>query len=129
MAYNPVPSSSESAVLAQIAGNESGGNYTAHNPTSTASGAYQMINSTWRMAASNVGIDTTLYPTAASAPPDLQDSAALWLLQKFGPNSTETWAASAPPGGYPASFPSLAPDSRTAPESSAMSSEDLEEAD
>ena len=134
MAFNPIPSPSESAVLSEIASNESGGNYSAHNPTSTASGAYQMINSTWRMAASNVGIDTGFYPTAASAPPSSQDAAALWLLQKFGPNSTETWAASAPPGGYPVpappGIPSSAPEPRTAPESSPQTSgSDSEEAD
>lgn len=91
----------QAATLAQIAQNESGGNYTATNPRSTASGAYQIINSTWQMAAANVGIDTSFYPTAKSAPPAYQDAAALWLLQTYGPNSTTTWAASAPPGGYP----------------------------
>lgn len=96
-----VASSAQAATLAQIAQNESGGNYTATNPKSTASGAYQIINSTWQMAAANVGIDTSLYPTAKSAPPAYQDAAALWLLQTYGPNATISWAASAPPGGYP----------------------------
>jgi hypothetical protein len=119
MAFNPVPNASESATLAQIVARESGGNYAATNPTSTASGAYQMINSTWQMAAANVGIDTSSYPTAASAPPALQDAAALWLLQTYGPNASITWAASAPPGGYsPPSFPFSAPGLRIAPESS-----------
>ena len=101
MAVNFNPTPAQAATLAQIAQNESGSNYTATNPASTASGAYQMINSTWQMAASNVGIDTSLYPTAKSAPPALQDAAALWLLQTYGPNATITWAASAPAGGYP----------------------------
>ena len=126
MAFNPIPSSSESATLAQIAARESGSNYAATNPSSTASGAYQIINATWQMAASNVGIDTSAYPTAGSAPPYLQDSAALWLLENYGPNASITWAASAPPGGYPTAgispppptFPLGVPVERTPPESS-----------
>lgn len=104
--------SQQQSLLNQIAQNESGGNYTktispqtcqqlnGPGAVCTASGAYQMINTTWQMAAQAVGIDTSQYPTAASAPPSYQDTAALWLLQKYGPNATITWAESAPPGGY-----------------------------
>jgi hypothetical protein len=53
---------------------ESGGNYTATNPKSTASGAYQFTNGTWQQYASQIGVDTSAYPTAASAPPQVQDS-------------------------------------------------------
>lgn len=52
---------------------ESGGDYNAKNPGTTASGAYQFIDSTWRGYASQIGIDTSVYPTARSAPPYLQD--------------------------------------------------------
>lgn len=51
---------------------ESGGNYQAQNRTSSASGAWQIINSTWD--------NYKGYPTAASAPPEIQDerAAQLW---------------------------------------------------
>jgi hypothetical protein len=52
---------------------ESGGNYRAQNPTSTASGAYQFINSTWRAI-------TGRHDRAKDAPPSVQDAAfyKLW---------------------------------------------------
>jgi hypothetical protein len=53
---------------------ESGGNYTAVNPTSSASGAYQFTNPTWAQYAGQIGVDTSQYPTAASAPPAVQDA-------------------------------------------------------
>ena len=53
------------------------------------------------MAAPGAGFSLSQYPTAMSAPPAVQDAAALWLLENYGPNQTITWAASAPPGGYP----------------------------
>jgi len=97
--YNPTPA--ESSVLAQIQAHESGGNYTAQNPTSTASGAYQFIDSTWQFASQHTGVGTQ-YATAAQAPPSAQDVNALWLLRNYGPNSTTSWGGSeGPPGGYP----------------------------
>jgi hypothetical protein len=94
-------------LLAQIAANESTCNYaagppapTAQNPNPTASGGYQIINTTWALAAANIGIDLNQYPTAQSAPPAVQDAAAQWLLNTYGANAPITWAASAPAGGY-----------------------------
>jgi hypothetical protein len=55
---------------------ESGGNYRAQNPTSTASGAYQFINSTWRAI-------TGRSDRAKDAPPSVQD-AAFWKLWDGG---------------------------------------------
>lgn len=52
---------------------ESGGNYTAQNPSSTASGAYQFLDSTWQHV-------TGLSGRAMNYPPSTQDSAfyKLW---------------------------------------------------
>jgi len=55
---------------------ESGGNIRAENPTSTASGKWQIINGTW---AGYKG-----YPTAASAPESVQDERAAQILQSGG---------------------------------------------
>ena len=93
------PTASEASLLAQIAQNESGGNYAATNPRSTASGAYQFIDSTWQWVSQQTGAGTQ-YASAAQAPPAVQDINALWLLRNYGPNSTISWAASAPAGGY-----------------------------
>ena len=99
MAYNFNPTASEASLLSQIAQNESGGNYAATNPASTASGAYQFIDSTWQWVSQHTGAGTQ-YGSAAQAPPAVQDINALWLLRNYGANSTISWAASAPAGGY-----------------------------
>lgn len=62
-------------------------------PASTASGYYQMIDSTWREAARMAGIDTNQYPRAISAPHELQHQAAQALYQRYG---ATPWAASEP---------------------------------
>jgi hypothetical protein len=88
----------------------------------TASGKYQMVNSTWREALQLAGIDPSQYPTARSAPEAVQDKAAQALYGKYG---TAPWDASKfganwvtqPGGGYqlvkgaqpPASGPGSAP--------------------
>ena len=113
--FNPAPTPQQQSLLNQIMARESSGNYGVTisqatcdklmgypGATCTASGAYGMIDATWQTAAQAVGVDTSQYPTAASAPPAAQDAAALWLLEKYGPNSSMTWGASAPSGGYQA---------------------------
>lgn len=95
MTFNPTPA--EASILAQVAQRESGNNYQAQNPSTTASGAYQFINSTWQMAAAATGVGTQ-YATAADAPASVQDINALWLLRYAGgnPNASVAWAASGP---------------------------------
>ncbi|MDE9366365.1 transglycosylase family protein [Luteipulveratus sp. YIM 133132] len=73
-------------VLEAIKQCESGGDYTAQNPSSSASGAYQFLTSTWQSLNASQG-----YATAASAPASVQDAAALELYQAQG---TSPWAAS-----------------------------------
>jgi len=63
---------------------ESGGNYRAENPTSTASGAYQFLAGTWRDV-------TGLEPPASAYPPAVQDAAFTKLYAQLG---TKPWNAS-----------------------------------
>jgi len=73
------------AVLATIRKQESGsaqGNYTAQNPSSTASGAYQFTNPTWQGLTRKYGIGTQ-YATAASAPASIQDQVAANRVQEI----------------------------------------------
>lgn len=96
--FNPTPA--EANVLAQIRQHESSGNYgVTISPATclqltggtvcTASGAYQFIDSTWAQASAATGVP--YYPTAAAAPPEVQDINALWLLRKYGPNASQSW--------------------------------------
>lgn len=51
---------------------------------SSAGGYFQMIDPTWRSAAKSAGIDTSQYPTAMSAPYDVQRQAANSLFKSDG---------------------------------------------
>jgi len=62
-------------ILATIRQRESGGNYTIQAKGSTASGAYQFINSTWKGLTKQYGIGTE-YGSAKDAPPEIQDAVA-----------------------------------------------------
>src|SRR5262245_1696178 len=86
----------ESRMLDEIKRRESSNNYAAKNRDSTASGAYQFINSTWRLASHET--KAPYYGTAAEARPEVQDQNALHMLRKYGPNATITWAESGPYG-------------------------------
>jgi hypothetical protein len=107
--------------LAQIAQRESGGNptilnYVAQaNPAAygmgyTASGKYQIVNSTWADGKKLAGLDPSQYPTAASAPEAVQDKVARALFDKYG---EKPWATSA--RGYPAAQPTAGTATATAP--------------
>ena len=65
----------------------SGGNYSARNPLSSASGAYQFIDSTWKSLTKKYGIGQE-FGNAKSAPKEIQDSVAQKyaseLLQQYG---------------------------------------------
>ena len=89
------PTAAEAFLLGLIRGRESSYNYQATNPISTASGAYQFINSTWGAAAMATGVGGA-YARAYLAPPIDQDYNALWLLRMSGPNSSFSWKASGP---------------------------------
>ncbi len=64
------------AVLATIRDIESGGEYSARASGSSASGAYQYIDTTWQHWARQVGIDTAAYPSAWMSTPAQQDAVA-----------------------------------------------------
>jgi hypothetical protein len=69
-------------ILATIRTRESGGNYGAQNPTSTASGAYQFIDGTWQSLTAKYGIGTE-YSKAKLAPPEIQDAVAARYAQEI----------------------------------------------
>lgn len=68
------------AILIKIRGCESGHNYTAQNKSSTASGAYQFLRSTWT--------NYKGYVNAKDAPPNIQDERAIIEYQR---NGTRPW--------------------------------------
>ena len=63
------------AILETIKMRESGGDYRIKNPNASASGAYQMIDSTWKSLTTKYGIGTE-YKSAKEAPPEVQDMVA-----------------------------------------------------
>ena len=63
--------------------------YGAHNPSSSASGAYQFLDSTWRNVSGRAGHSG--YARASHAPWYVQDAVALWLYNNGGRSA---WAGS-----------------------------------
>lgn len=84
-------------ILATIRKRESGGNYKAHAKKGSAAGAYQFITGTWQSNARAAGVDIRQYPTADSAPDDVQDKVAAAnvrnILQANGWNAEAVPAA------------------------------------
>ena len=64
--------------LACVRAHESGGNYQAKNPNSTASGAYQFLDSTWRTMSARAGHSG--WGSARSAPSWVQDAVAIYTV-------------------------------------------------
>jgi hypothetical protein len=64
--------------LACVRAHESGGNYQAKNPRSTASGAYQFLDSTWRTMSARAGHRG--WGSARYAPPWVQDAVAIYTV-------------------------------------------------
>ena len=74
-AVAPPVTGTTAQILSTIRIKESGGNYQAQSRVSTASGAYQFIDSTWRGVTRKFNIGTE-YQRAAEAPPAVQDAVA-----------------------------------------------------
>jgi hypothetical protein len=64
--------------LACVRAHESGGNYQAENPISTASGAYQFLDSTWQTMSARAGHSG--WGHAADAPAAVQDAVAQFTV-------------------------------------------------
>jgi hypothetical protein len=82
---------------------ESGGNYGAQNKTSSASGAGQDVDATWREAMHGLGYGDQ-WAHAKDAPEPVQNAANIWLQGRYG---NKPWASSDPnnrPKSQPASL-------------------------
>jgi hypothetical protein len=91
---DPVAAMPREQALDAIAQRESGNkNVPNAGGTSTASGYYQILDSTWQDGAKLVGLDVSRWPRAMDAPWMVQRQVAGALFDKYG---AVPWAASAP---------------------------------
>lgn len=81
---NNAASSSVEQIMEALKSKESGGDYSADNedPRSSASGAYQYIDSTWKSVTKKYGIGQE-YARAKDAPPNIQDEVARRNIQEI----------------------------------------------
>ena len=84
---------SAGAALPLIAQYESGNQNVLNTQGSSASGYYQIINGTWQQFAPTVGVNLNQYPTAMTAPQDVQTqvATAIYNQQGIGP-----WSSNVP---------------------------------
>jgi hypothetical protein len=69
-------------IMAAIRTHESGGNYTISSPGSTASGAYQFLDDSWKNLTKKYGIGQE-YARAKMAPKDIQDAIAAKFVEEI----------------------------------------------
>ena len=72
-------------------GNQNIPNY-QYGPGSTAQGYYQITNTNWLAIAPQLGIDTSVYPNAMSAPQSVQAQVATYLLTQT-PAGVSNWTS------------------------------------
>lgn len=77
-----MPSTHPFLVCVRAHESDTAGGYQAQNPVSSASGAYQFIDSTWRNVSAQAGYPG--YAKARHAPMHVQDSVALWTYHNVG---------------------------------------------
>ena len=72
--------------------------YRAQNPSSSASGAYQYLDSTWRTVSARAGHGG--YSRALHAPPAVQDAVTLWVISQpvSVSGGRKNWAGTGCPG-------------------------------
>lgn len=88
-ASTPPVTGTTAQILATIRQKESGSNYQAQSRSSSASGAYQFINSTWQSLTRQFNIGTE-YNRAVEAPPAIQDAvAAAYVNQILSRNNND----------------------------------------
>ncbi len=79
-----VTSTGSCAIPAYICWRESRGDIHAQNPVSSASGLYQMLDTSFATAARGAGYPQYAGMHAKDAPKDVQDAAARWLWNETG---------------------------------------------
>lgn len=80
----------------------------AYDATHTASGLYQITNSTWNAYAPGAGVDTSIYPSAASAPSNVQNSVFGAIVAQRGLQDWTCAGCNPPLSNYLVSDPSAA---------------------
>jgi len=85
--YGGMPADQALPLISQFESNNQNVPNYAYGPSRTASGPYQITDTNWQQYAPQVGINTQQYPTAMSAPRELQQkvATAMYDAQGFAP--------------------------------------------